>query len=147
MQKHISSGAIVFQTSPVGVRVLLLYRKATNSWHLPKGTQRVGETLKETAGREVQEETGLQVRLESYVGKLDSLIHREDNTVPKETHYFLAKVFSGDVASHDCEHDEVHFMDFKTALNHLENFSLHEKEGEILRMAERVLCHAIEKTH
>lgn len=135
MQKHISSGAIVYQTSSAGVRILLLYRKATNSWHLPKGTQNPGESLEETAVREIKEETGFRVRLGEYLGKLVSEIHREV-VIPKETHYFLAEVLDNGVA-HDSEHDEVHFLDSKTALNHLEDFSLYEKEGEILKMAER----------
>lgn len=138
MTTHISSGAVAYRVGGGGRReVLLLYRKDTNSWHLPKGTQHDGETLEHTAMREVEEETGFAVKLEKYLGKLDSVIHRENAVIPKETHYFIAQVSGGDAARHDEEHDEVVFAEFGTALRRLEGFSLHEKEGEILKMAER----------
>ena len=37
-------------------------------WALPKGTPRSGETFEQVALREVQEETGLEVRLIAYIG-------------------------------------------------------------------------------
>lgn len=118
------------------VEVLLMYRKSTNSWHLPKGTQIVGETLEQTALREVKEETGFDIQLEKYIGKVDSLFDRNGISIQKETHYFLAHTVGGNSDNHDHEHDEITFVDYNTALSHLENFSLHEKEGKILKMAE-----------
>jgi len=56
----VSSGAVV--VGP-GERILLLRREDEDIWCLPKGTVEPGETLEQTAVREVQEETGLRVRL------------------------------------------------------------------------------------
>ena len=55
-----SSGAVV--VGP-GERILLLRREDEDIWCLPKGTVEPGESLEQTAVREVQEETGLRVRL------------------------------------------------------------------------------------
>ena len=55
-----SSGAVI--AGPDG-RILLLKRADEEIWGLPKGTVELGETLEETAIREVQEETGLRVKL------------------------------------------------------------------------------------
>lgn len=55
-----SSGAVV--VNPDG-RILLLRRADEETWCLPKGTVEPGETLEETARREVREETGLRVKL------------------------------------------------------------------------------------
>lgn len=138
MNKHISSGAVIYKIEDKVVKILLLHRKSTNSWHLSKGTQNPGETLEQTALREIKEETGLDVELGDYVGKLDSIFYRDDVKINKETHYFIATPLSGDIKAHDHEHDEIYFLNYKTALSHLENFSIHEEEGKILKMAENL---------
>lgn len=136
MNTHISSGAIVYIIESNNVSVLLLRRKSTNSWHLPKGTQNSGETLEQTAVREVKEETGLDINLGSYIGKLDSTYLRDGKQIKKHTHYFLANSIGGKLECSDKEHDEVLFIDYQTALSRLQNFSLYEEEGKILKMAE-----------
>jgi 8-oxo-dGTP pyrophosphatase MutT (NUDIX family) len=141
MRKHISSGAIIYISDKRIIKFLIMYRRKSNSWHLPKGTQIAGESIKETALREVREETGLKINIEKYIGKLDSFFERDGKKIKKETNYFLAQPKGKKLLlnNHDSEHDKICFLKYKTALNHLENFSLHEKEGEILKMAEQVL--------
>ncbi len=117
-------------------KILLLHRNGTDSWHLPKGTQNLGETLEQTALREVKEETGLDIELLSYVGKLDSVYERNGNQIKKETNYFLAHATGGNMEIHDSEHDEIVFVEYQEALSRLEHFSLYEEEGKILKMAE-----------
>ena len=136
-KRHVSSGAVVWKLEGGVRKFLVMYRRSTKSWHLPKGTQELGETLEATALREVQEETGLEVALDRYLGMLNSTIHRGRESMPKETHYFLAHPTGGIAGSHDAEHDEIHFLAFGAALRHLEDFSPHEKEGRIFKMAER----------
>ncbi len=136
VRTHVSSGAVVAKHERGAYKVLVMYRRATKSWHLPKGTQKGKETLEETALREVQEETGLTVELGDYLGKLHSVIERGRKKVPKETHYFLAHPVGGDIGKHDPEHDEVLFLPFREALRHLQDFSSNEEEGKILKKAE-----------
>ncbi len=134
MIPHVSSGAIVYRVEKGIVKILLMYRKKENSWHLPKGTQNPGETIEETALREIEEETGFSVQLRGYVGKLHSIFLRNGMLVNKETHYFLANPL-GNLGQHDSEHDIISFVQFEMALSRLEK-SLYEKESNILRMAE-----------
>ncbi len=131
---HVSSGAVVIRIWNGEVQVLVMHRTKTDSWHLPKGTQVPGETIEATAVREVREETGMQVTLGRYLGSLESIIRRGGQTIPKVTHYFLADPTGGSSAVHDAEHDEVVFLPYQQALQHLEDFALHEREGKILRM-------------
>src|SRR5689334_11541816 len=58
------------------MEVVLVGRSNAGLWALPKGTPQPGETLEQVAIREVQEETGLQVRLLAYIGSISySFIH------------------------------------------------------------------------
>ena len=61
-------------------RVLLIERgkpPRVGQWSLPGGAQKLGETLAETARREVEEETGIAIELGEIVATLD-LIERDD---------------------------------------------------------------------
>jgi 8-oxo-dGTP pyrophosphatase MutT (NUDIX family) len=111
-KKHISSGAIVYRKSIGDIEVLAMYRKASNTWHLPKGTQESHESIEETTRREVREETGYQIELEGYLGSLKSKIFRDYGMVPKITHYFIARSSKNELQiKHDVEHDTVRFVE------------------------------------
>ncbi len=58
-------GAVVTRTGPSGIEVLLIRRgnpPRAGEWSIPGGRQEWGETIRETAAREVLEETGVTVR-------------------------------------------------------------------------------------
>lgn len=128
-QLHISSGMLVVRLSRGNREVLLMYRKKTNSWHLPKGTCIGEESILETALREVKEETGCDVLVERYLGRL---LSRKDSGSPKLTHYYLAHPAAFAVAQHDAEHDIVAFVPFFKARRLLRQKSLFEKEYQVL---------------
>jgi len=133
---HISSGGIIYKIFPnKEIRILLLYRKRTNSWHLPKGTKENKESLEKTALREVTEETGYKVEKEKYLGKLPSF--KEDKT-PKITHYYLMKPVKR-LANHDKEHDRLEWVGIEKAKKLLSQFRKFEKEEEIVEVAEKIL--------
>ena len=72
----IGVGVVVFK----GDRVLLIQRgKAPRigSWSLPGGRQRLGETVRQAAQREVLEESGLEVEIVGLLDVVDSLTHDE----------------------------------------------------------------------
>jgi len=54
----------------VSIEVVLVGRSHAGIWALPKGTPKPGETIEQVAVREAQEETGLKVRLISYIGSI-----------------------------------------------------------------------------
>lgn len=143
MHTHISSGAVVYRKPAENqVEVLLLYRRATDSWHLPKGTQETGESLEMTAVREVREETGVDALLCDYLGMLPSVFEREGKQIQKQTHYFLAEPLHVQTEIHDAEHDEVAFVEIETALDRLQKKTGYEKEWQ---MIEKVMKHFLTK--
>jgi ADP-ribose pyrophosphatase YjhB (NUDIX family) len=90
-------------------------RSQINTWTLPKGTPNPGETMEETALREVAEETGLEVRI---VESLDSITYtfaQRGARIHKTVFYFLMQAIGGDLARHDHEFDEVRWFDLADA--------------------------------
>ena len=60
-------GVVIFRG-----KILVLYKNYKNKyegWVLPKGTVEAGEEYKETALREVKEETGVSASIIKYIGK------------------------------------------------------------------------------
>jgi 8-oxo-dGTP pyrophosphatase MutT (NUDIX family) len=87
----------------------------SRTWTLPKGTPNAGEDREQTAIREVEEETGLQVRI---TGPLDSIEYwfvQSGTRIHKTVHYFLMEPIGGDLARHDHEFDEVRWIPFDQA--------------------------------
>ena len=73
-------------------KILLLYKNFKNKyegWVLPKGTVDSGEEFKDTALREVFEETGVRASIVKYVGSSDYTFNVPDDTVEKEVHWYL----------------------------------------------------------
>jgi len=58
-------------------------------WDLPKGKLDKGETIDECAVREVEEETGVKVKIDSFFKKSYHTYIRNQKRVLKETHWYL----------------------------------------------------------
>jgi 8-oxo-dGTP pyrophosphatase MutT (NUDIX family) len=136
---HISSGGVVYsyheQWQPL---VLLLYRFEGSSWQLPKGTPEPGESLVETALREIEEETGAIVRIQCYLGFEFSKFLRENTVIQKQTHYYLMHYLSGRLQCLDGEHDEVTWQSISYAFELL-NQARSQSEARIVAKAQKVL--------
>ena len=80
-------GVVIFRG-----KILLLYKNYKNKyegWVLPKGTVEPGEEYKDTAIREVKEETGANATIIQYVGKSQYTFTVPEDTVEKEVHWYL----------------------------------------------------------
>lgn len=85
------------------------------TWSLPKGTPTGAETSAETALREVEEETGLQVRIVAPVDSIHYFFVQSGRRIHKTVHYFLMEPVGGDLSQHDHEFDEVRWFDIAEA--------------------------------
>jgi len=80
-------GVVIFRG-----KILLLYKNYRNKyegWVLPKGTVEPGEGYKDTAAREVKEETGADAAIIKYIGTSEYSFSVPDDTVNKKVHWYL----------------------------------------------------------
>ena len=128
---HISAGGVVYRQRNQKIEVVLLYRRASKSWHLPKGTKKPKEKRRETAVREIKEETGVSVKLQKYLGWLPSIWYSQDGTkIFKKTHYYLTKPLTMNIQDHDQEHDKVKWVEINQAKKLLAKLQFFEKEDK-----------------
>lgn len=74
---------------------------------LPKGKPDAGETLEQTALREVREETGLEARVAAPLGSVSYTYVEGADRVSKQVHFFLMEHAGGDPAARDGELERV----------------------------------------
>jgi 8-oxo-dGTP pyrophosphatase MutT (NUDIX family) len=85
------------------------------TWTLPKGTPDPGETVEQTAIREVEEETGLRVRIVAPLPSIKYTFVLAGARIHKTVHYFLMEPVGGDLARHDHEFERVRWIRFEDA--------------------------------
>ena len=80
-------GVVIFRG-----KILVLYKNYRNKyegWVLPKGTVEAGEEYKDTAMREVYEETGVKTKMMKYIGKRQYSFTVPEDVVEKTVHWYL----------------------------------------------------------
>ncbi len=133
-----SAGGVVHR--PIGSRreIVLVHRRTPRLWALPKGTPDAGETILETALREVREETGIAVEAEDPLGAISYFFVRERTRFHKTVHFFLMRPIGGSVEEHDHEFDEVRWFQLEEALQIMTHATEREVvERAALRLADR----------
>ena len=89
MKYEKSCGAVVVDRFGGEYRVLLIRHVNGGHWSFPKGHVENGENETETALREIKEETGLDVSLDT--GFRHVTVYCPEKAVTKDVVYFLAK--------------------------------------------------------
>lgn len=84
-----AAGAVLWRIENNQLKVALVHRGRYDDWSWAKGKVDPGETLPETAVREIREETGLKIKLGVPLGIQRYLL---PNKNLKEVHYWAAKV-------------------------------------------------------
>jgi 8-oxo-dGTP pyrophosphatase MutT (NUDIX family) len=94
-------------------RVLLIRRSDNGLWALPGGAQELGESLGQAARREVEEETGLRIEIDSIAGIYSDpnhVIAYDDGEVRQEFSVSLrGSVIGGDLRQ-SVESDQVRWL-------------------------------------
>ena len=111
-EHHVSAGGVVCRAEDGHTEVALCGRVSPPLWALPKGTPDPGESIEQTALREVEEETGLKVSIEESLGAIQySFVRTQDDTqCHKTVHFYLMKPVGGDISLHDPEFDLVRWF-------------------------------------
>lgn len=87
-----TSGGIVFRRTKEGKVEILLIQDAKNRWTIPKGHVEEGEEPRQTAEREIREETGLQeMRVMDWLGKVNFRYRRSHTLVLMTMHIYLVE--------------------------------------------------------
>lgn len=91
LREPTAGGVVYRRDEKKGVEILLI-QDAKNRWTIPKGHIEEGEVAKDTAAREIQEETGLQkIRVLNWLGKINFRYRRQQSLVLMTTDIFLVE--------------------------------------------------------
>jgi 8-oxo-dGTP pyrophosphatase MutT (NUDIX family) len=110
-------------------------------WSLPKGHIEDGETVEQTAVREVKEETGISAHVLRPLGNIDYWFVAERRRVHKTVHHFLLEAEGGELSDEDVEVTEVAWV----PVAELETKLAYADERKLVRKA-RALFAAEEET-
>lgn len=88
-----TAGGVIFRRNKTTHEVeILLIQDAKDRWTIPKGHIEEGESSKQTAEREIREETGLQeMKVLNWLGKINFRYRRANSLVLMTTEIFLVK--------------------------------------------------------
>src|SRR5205807_5334194 len=84
-------------------------------WVRPRGPAEPGETLEETAAREVREETGFDVSVGDRIGDIEYWFVMQGVRHHKKVTFFAMSIIGGDPARHDHEVEEVGLFEHERA--------------------------------
>ena len=148
VERLVSAGGVVYRRLDGGIQAVLCGRhvptiavskstqqgvKKSVRWSLAKGTPDAGETLEETAIREVREETGLEVEIGAPIGSIEYWFTERGSKVRfhKTVHFYLMLALGGDTDQHDPEFDVVEWFPYEEAVEAVG----YANEAEVLRKA------------
>ncbi len=116
-KKEFSAGGVVYKDD----KWLVCKHSGYHKWGLPKGLVEEGESLEETAVREVEEECGIKTKIVAKILESEKYVYVFNGVkVFKQVDYFLMEYVSGDIKDHDWEMEEVEWLGFDKAVERLD---------------------------
>ena len=110
-----SCGGIVYRKFHVNTEILLIKNNKSGYWSFPKGHVENGETEEETAKREIKEETGIDVYIDS--GFRETVTYSPRKDAKKEVVYFVARARNYDYTPQLEEISEIRWVGIGQAHN------------------------------
>ena len=110
-----AAGAVVLRGSGSRRAVALVHRPLYNDWSLPKGKLEPRESACAAAVREVQEETGVLIRLGAPLADIAYRVPKG----PKVVHFWIGYMISETARRPDHEVDEVEWVPIMSAMDRL----------------------------
>lgn len=96
LYQETSAGGVVLYKKGGKKYIVVIEREKVRDISLPKGHQRIGESLQKTAIREVLEETGFKAEPRTYLGSFTYVVKTSKCTSAMRTvHWFLMEVIGG----------------------------------------------------
>jgi 8-oxo-dGTP pyrophosphatase MutT (NUDIX family) len=136
-REAVAAGGVVFREGEEGIEIVLVSRRSSGLFALPKGKVDPGEQVEQTAVREVREESGLEAEILEELGEVRYWFTDENRErVDKVVHFFLMRPVGGDMADHDHEFDDVGWYHLAEA----ERLLTHKNQLHILHRAAALIA-------
>lgn len=133
MKREKSCGALVVRPTENGYKLVLLRHRFGGHWSFPKGHVERGESERQTALREVREETGLKIKLLD--GFRESVEYFPKPGVKKQVVYFLGEANTDQLVRQEEEISEICW----TPLDHAGEMVTFSNDKRLIRLARRRL--------
>lgn len=126
----LAAGAVLWRGDRSEPEFAVIHRPHYDDWSLAKGKVDPGENLPVTAVREIEEETGYQVRLGKLLGKVTYPVGRRTKVV----YYWVAHVEGGEFKPNK-EVDEIRWLPYEEAKKLL----TYDLDADVLKKARKRL--------
>ena len=128
-----SCGAIVFRKYHGNTELLLIKHVVGGHWSFPKGHMEAGETERETALREIKEETGIDVDLVTDFREVVSYSPKRDTM--KDVIYFIGKAKNFIYTPQEEEIAQIKWVE----LNLAHSFLTYDNDKQLVNKAKPVI--------
>ena len=129
MQHEKSCGAIVYRKFHGNIELLLIKNQNGGHWSFPKGHVEGTETEEETAVREIMEETGIQVALDTSFRHVIAYAPKKETT--KDVIYFLARALTYDYTPQEEEIAQIKWVE----INHATSILSYDNDRQLVTLA------------
>ncbi|HSK71644.1 MAG TPA: NUDIX hydrolase [Pyrinomonadaceae bacterium] len=120
---QVSAGGAAFRQNGADFEIAIVSVKPSMRWQLPKGIVDEGETIEQTALREVREEAGIETEILEKIETVEYWYFGNKNgervRFHKYVHFFLMKYLSGETENHDHEVAEARWVKIDEAIKML----------------------------
>lgn len=128
-----SCGAVVYRKFHGNIEILLIKHINSGHWSFPKGHMEDGESEAETALREIKEETGIDVILDTTFRETVSYSPKRDTQ--KVVVYFLGRARSFDIKPQAGEIAKIRWVD----IGHAASVLTYDNDRQIISNARNII--------